>query len=556
MDSSLTSALVVLATSAATALAVVLIAAGLLKMPSRVPQAKLGGNRLDAVFLFSDRVLVDANDRGEALLSSLAGTAGDIPGEGVAWARLSRYLAAGFPDLAERLATLAQRRRLELTAKDGSGLSLLAEWLDGTARLTLADTAAEEGGVMLDRLSHRALEEELAVLRGVSDLSPIPTWRENAQGQVIWANGAYLHQLIEAGYGGAISWPLPSLFPGSEAGRVERVSLALPGGRVAWFDLQREADEKGQLVFAVPADAAHLAESARQSFIQTLTKTFATLPIGLAVFDRHRRLQLFNPALSQLTGLEPEFLLSRPGMEGFLNRMRGKRILPEPRDYSSWARRLTDCESSGEPREFEETWSLPSGQTFRVSVRPHPDGALAFMLEDISSEVYLSRNFRAELETGQAALNLLEAAVAVFSANGQLVLTNAAFGRLWGQKIEESMAVVTLREALGAWRLQCEDSDLWAGVAALARPQTDQGVVAGVVRLKVGRQMMLRARRATNSALLVVFEPLAELAALDSAEARAPVTHQNRPPAASAGKGRLSSKQTSPAPSAPQHAGV
>ncbi len=512
MDNSLASALVVLGSSAVTALAVVLIASALMRAPARAPLAGLGSNRLDAVFLFSDSVLVDANDRGEALLASLAGAAGEAAGEGSAWVRLSRYLAAGFPDLGEQLATLAQQRRLELTARDGSGLALRAEWLDGTARLTLADTAAEEGGVMLDRLSHRALEEELAVLRRVSDLSPILTWRENAQGQVIWANGAYLHQLVEAGHGGAVSWPLPQLFATAEPGQTQRVALALPGGRQAWFDLRREADDKGQLVFALPADAAHQAERTKRSFIQTLTKTFATLPIGLAVFDRHRRLQLFNPALTDLTGLEPEFLLSRPGMEGFLNRMRGKRVLPEPRDYASWARRLMEAERGGETGEFEETWSLASGQTFRVSIRPHPDGALAFMLEDISSEVYLSRNFRAELETGQAALNLLEAAIAVFAANGQMVLTNAAFARLWGLSEEDTLAVVTLREALDVWREKSEETGLWTEIAEIGQPRASRGSVAGTVRLKDGRLFLLRARRAANCSLLIAFEPVPAIA--------------------------------------------
>jgi PAS domain-containing protein len=510
MDSSLASALVVLASSAVTALAVVLIGAALVRLPARAPQPGLGGNRLDAVFLFSDNVLIDANDRGEALLASIAGAAGEAAGEGAAWSRLSRYLASGFTDLAAQLATLAQRHRIELAADDGSGLALRAEWLDGTARLTLADTAAEEGGVMLDRLSHRALEEELAVLRRVSDLSPILTWRENAQGQVIWANGAYLHQLVEAGYGGAVSWPLPQLFAGGEAGQVQRVALTLPGGRQAWFDLQREADEKGQLVFALPADAAHQAERTKRSFIQTLTKTFATLPIGLAVFDRHRRLQLFNPALTDLTGLEPEFLLSRPGMEGFLNRMRGKRVLPEPRDYANWARRLLEAERGGDSGEFEETWSLPSGQTFRVSVRPHPDGALAFMLEDISSEVYLSRNFRAELETGQAALNLLDAAIAAFATNGQMVLTNAAYARLWGLSGEDTLAVATLRQALDVWQARCEESEVWAQLAELGQPRSGRTSITAEIRLREGPAFVLRARRASNSTLLCAFEPIAE----------------------------------------------
>lgn len=509
MESSLVSALVVLGSSAITALAVVLIGAGLVRTPARPGRAELGPNRLDAVFLFSDDVMIDANDRGEALLASLSGAGGDAS----AWSRLSRYLAAAFPDLAERMRTLAQQRRLDFAASDGSGLTLRAEWLDGTARLTLADTAAEEGGVMLDRLSHRALEEELAVLRRVCDLSPILTWRENAQGQVIWANGAYLHHLVEAGSGGAVSWPLPRLFATGAPGEAQRVSLPLPGGRQAWFDLQRAADEKGQLVFALPADAAHQAERTKRSFIQTLTKTFATLPIGLAVFDRQRRLQLFNPALTDLTGLEPEFLLSRPGMEGFLNRMRGKRVLPEPRDYANWARRLLEAEQVGESGEFEETWSLPAGQTFRVSVRPHPDGALAFMIEDISSEVHQSRNFRAELETGQAALNLLDAAVVVFAANGQTVLTNAAYAQLWEKPEAEAQAAVTLQAALEDWKAGCGDSEIWAQLAELGQKRSGRESLVGQVRLRDGRAFILRARRAGNGTLLCAFEPVTAPAA-------------------------------------------
>jgi PAS domain-containing protein len=508
MESSLASALVILASSAVTAVAVVALAALLMRAPLRAPHVGLGGNRLDAVFLFSDSVLIDANDRGEALLSSLAGSTGEATGEGGAWTRLSRYLAAGFPDLGEQLATLSHRRRLDLSASDGSGLALRAEWIDGTARLTLADTAAEEGAIMLDRLSHRALEEELAILRRVSDRSPILTWRENAQGQVIWANGAYLHQLVEAGFGGAVSWPLPTLFATGEAGQTQRAALTLPGGRQLWFDLRREADEKGQIVFALPADAAHQAERTKRSFIQTLTKTFSTLPIGLAVFDRHRRLQLFNPALTDLTGLEPEFLLSRPGMEGFLNRMRGKRVLPEPRDYANWARRLTEAESGNEGSDFEETWSLPSGQTFRVSIRPHPDGALAFMIEDISSEVYLSRNFRAELETGQAVLNLLDAAIGVFAANGQMVLTNAAFSKLWGLAGEDTLAVVTLREALDSWKRHCVETEIWSDLSALSQPRLGRATLQGEIQLRDGRAFKLHARRASNSTLLCAFEPI------------------------------------------------
>ena len=42
------------------------------------------------------------------------------------------------------------------------------------------------------------------------------------------------------------------------------------------------------------------AETALRGFMQTLAKTFAHLPTGLAIFDQHRQLALFNPALAPL----------------------------------------------------------------------------------------------------------------------------------------------------------------------------------------------------------------------------------------------------------------
>ena len=513
MQNPIVFAIILVVTSALTALAVVMIASALVRRSSRSGDA-LGQNRLEPVFLFDDKRLIDANDRGEALLNALATAGGknrDRSGES-SWQLLSRFLVGSFPDLGEKLASLSETGKIRLSAQDGSGLRLQGEWLDGTARLTLTDTSSDEGSVMLDRLSYRAMEDELAVLRRATDRSPILTWRENVQGQVIWANGAYLRQLTEGGMGESVSWPLPGLFPPGAIGPEQRV--ALPGtvnGRQRWFDITRLADGKDQLVFALPADEAHRAEKTKREFIQTLTKTFATLPIGLAVFDRTRRLQLFNPALTDLTGLEPEFLLSRPGIEGFLNRMRDKRVLPEPRDYHSWSRRLLEIEKGAANSDFEETWSLPTGQTFRVSASPHPDGALAFLIEDITSEVHMTRNFRADLETSQAALNILDTALAVFTQNGQLILTNAAFNRLWTLEGDDTLAGFTLTEALTNWREDSNDPALWDRIAELARPGAAPGLVSGVMQLDDGECLAVSAQKVSNNTVVIAFDRLEDI---------------------------------------------
>lgn len=505
-------ALVVVATSALTVTAVLMIAWALMRGGFGLRNGDLGENRLDAVFLFDGRALIDANERGEALLKTLAEQeTADAPGMADSWSRLSRFLAPGFPDLTEALADLPARGTLRLVAGDESGLVLGAEWRDGVARLTLGDTSLDAAAVTLDRLSLAALDDELVLLRAVVDRSPLPCWRENPAGQVIWANGAYLNQLGECGHPGPLNWPLPALFAPGVPGTEQRQCLNTGHGRrPLWFDVHRMNDARGQLVFALPADAAQRAEQTRQEFVQTLTKTFATLPIGMALFDRTRRLQIFNPALTDLTGLEPEFLLSRPGVEGFMNRMRDKRVLPEPRDYADWLRRLLEVEKDRPGTEFEETWSLPAGQTFRVSARPHPDGALAFLVEDITPEVHMSRNSRAELETSQTALNLVDQALAVFAPDGMMLFGNDAFSDLWMLEGEDTLAGITLSQALENWRDASVPGDLWDRIEALANRRDGASATRGIMTLHDGEAFRVTARRAANGIVVIAFSPAAE----------------------------------------------
>lgn len=469
--------------------------------------AQLGKNRLDAVFLFEDGTLIDANERAEALLRRLDTDAQP-------WPRLRRFLQAGLPDIDTVLDNLPETGSRILAAGDGSGMTLRAEWLSGSMRLTVSDNAADDGGVLLDRLSLRAMEDELTLLRRVSEMMPAITWREDAQKRVIWANQAYLRHLAtmhggDGGDGGddrVIPWPLPALFAAGAPGSTMRATLAIgPGQRESWFDVMRVSDGEGQLAFALPADSAHRAEKTRQAFVQTLTKTFATLPTGLAVFDRARRLQLFNPALADLTGLEPEFLTSRPGLEGFLNRLREKRILPEPRDYRSWSRRLLEIEKGAETSDFEETWLLPTGQTYRVSASPHPDGALAFLIEDFTSEVHMSRHIRAELENCRNALDLLDEAIALFSQEGQLVHANTAFSRLWAFEGEEAIGGVSLASALENWREASADPGLWNRIAGIAGRGQAGMSASGEMLLNDGESLHVNARRAGSGLLMIGF---------------------------------------------------
>ncbi len=470
----------------------------------------------EAMFLIGDDSVLDANATGLSLLATLAqAEVGLLPGPedgasmagpAASWLRLKRHLAARFPGLHARLAG-EDPGPWQIAAADGSNQTLEGRSTHAALRLVVRDgaaTAEREGEVRLDPLSWRALNDELSALRRATDLGPVPAWREAADGGVVWANGAYLRLLAEAGHADRLAWPLPSLFAGERGGG--RLALTLAGtGRQRWFDLVSVEDGGQRLYHALPADEAQRAERARRDFVQTLSRTFANLPVGLAVFDRSRRLQLFNPALTDLTGLEPEFLASRPGLEGVLNRMRDKHVMPEPRDYRAWTRRLLDVEAVTNGTGFEEIWALPDGRSFRVGATPHPDGALAFLIEDVTSDIRLRRSYRAELDAGRAALDLVEDAVAVFSPGGELTLTNAAFDRLWALEGADTLAGVSLAEAVAGWRRAGGAPELWDRVAALAAPGTAGPEVRGPVQLPDGEVLALRARRAPGGGVMLAF---------------------------------------------------
>ena len=480
-----------------------------------------------AMFLLAPGMVLDANRRGRAVLQTLRESRSDDDSAGAAsndmtrnWDALLCHLTPVFPQLVSRLDAALQSGadiaggEVKLTATDDSGRQLtLTSCKDALVRLVLSDAAAKgaataDGDALLvDRLSWQALRDENALLQSNVDLAPMPVWRRNAEGQIIWANAAYMRLLSDLDDGRPVSWPLPALFPSVEPGATQRHGLPMAQrGRQLWFDLLACRDGDTILAHALPADEAQKAERTRREFVQTLSRTFATLPIGLAVFDRTRRLHLFNPALTDLTRLEPEFLASRPGLDGFLNRMRDKRILPEPRDYKLWSRRLLDVETAAASGGFEETWSLPDGRSFRVSVSPHPDGALAFLIEDVTEDMRLKRSFRAELEIGQAALDIADSAIAVFGADGEMVMTNAAFDHLWNFEGTTTLAGVRLTEAIGSWRSLSADQTLWNRLQDLARPGgLSRSDVSGQLLLDDGETLNMRARACPSGGVIVSF---------------------------------------------------
>jgi len=414
----------------------------------------------DAVrFLFFNGGLADATPAARRLVEDTDPALPD-------WQRLHSALIARFPDFPADLpcdaAMTAPITVPSRFADDDGHVVLRAD--AGVVRVALADA---DGCAVADRHRLVTREFETEALRNALDHAPWPVWRTDGDARPVWANRAF-HRLTDT----AAEPDRPLLDTGLPApegeetvsARVRLERAARGTTEAAWFDVTTRQSGKTLLHHANDITPVVRAEIAQRNFVQTLTKTFAQLSIGLVIFDRDRRLALFNPAIVDLTGLSAEFLSSRPALTGFFDALRDRQVMPEPRDYASWRDRIADVVDQAAEGAYGEMWSLPKGLTYRVTGRPHPNGAIAFLIEDISAEMSMSRRFHQQIALGQAVLDSLDEAVVIFSRQGRVVTVNAAYRQMWGLDADDPADGATALDASGLWQEQCRATPVWGEV--------------------------------------------------------------------------------------------
>lgn len=466
-------------------------------------------------FLFDNESLSDATPAARDLLAT-------GPKRGSDWSRLAYLLEPRFPHLNDWIAELAELGEMERISKDGTS-QLQAEWHDGVARVTLRSTGVVDPGQAPDKHALAAMMRELETLRAATEHTPYPIWQEEGDGAISWCNRTYL-DLLDAldgsDEGDTVAWPPRRLFElapptGADDTDGDRTRAALtPEGedKRYWFEIDRRPFGTGYHCTAIPVDELVKAQASLSEFVTTLTKTFATLPIGLAIFNRERELAMFNPALLDLTTLPVDFLCAKPTLSSFLDRLRTLNMMPEPKDYKSWRKRVADLVTQAQNGTYEENWTLSGGQTYRVTGRPHPDGAVAILFEDISTEVSHARRFRAEIETGQAALDAMPGGLAIFSTAGILTLTNRAYADLWGYEPTGTIGETSIFDALKRWRDACAPTGVWDDIRAFVGHAGARQGWSAQVTLVDGRPMEARVLPLPNGVTMVEFSLLTTLA--------------------------------------------
>ncbi len=442
-----------------------------------------------ARFLFRAGALVDANP---AALRLCAETPTDL----FDWEALHKKLSATFPDFPFAQGASQERDVTVLRSNDPKDASLvtLDQWND-VARVTLEQDNAPD------------LARRTAVLQAMFQ-APNPIWKVNSKGVLVWRNSAYKSLSASLGYAPSA----PTLFdtndfpPGEPAKRFKLSSVN--GKKTHWFNVTAVHAGPDVMYYASEADAEVSALDARKSFVQTFSKTFAHLATGLAVFDQNQNLVLFNPALTNLTGVSVDFLSNHCSLHSFFDQLRERHVMPTHSGQTDWHGQVAQIVRETQNGSFNETWTLPTGVTYNVSGRPHSDGALVFLIEDITSEITITRRFRSELAQVHSVLDTVDSALVLFSPTGQLRMCNQAYRDLWKSDPDRTFAEYTFHDALKHWQSDCMPSPIWPKIKRRILSTSDRSAWSAAISKTTGEVLSLEVTPVAGGVTLLTFKEI------------------------------------------------
>lgn len=454
-----------------------------------------GGQTLE--FLFENGVLIDCNAAAKGVLAQqgLSGTS---------WASISRLLRQQLGDLPITLGKTDQPfLQFPQRVVKGATYATLEQW-GGHARLSVFRWPSDKR----PKASVKLAVEDFRTLTNATLDAPFPMWRMSDEGEITWGNPAFFRHYAGLGDMQSQESVAPDLPESLSSGDMVRTEFPSPSGTMLPMDVTMIQQQDARMFFAQDASRIVAAEAEREAVVQVLTKTFAQLSAGIVIFDRDRRLMLFNPALVDQFQFSASFLAAKPTLSEFFDKLREARMIPEPRNYSNWREELTHLVVKAADDRYHEIWPLISGQTLQVTGRPHPGGGVAFLFEDITAELTLERKFRAQLDVTHAVIDRLNHAIAVVSKSGKFALTNAAFKALWGVVPDKTISDFTWRDFEDVWQFKVKETLILTMMGNFLRLVQDRNPWVREISCENGKTLKIAADPMPGGFTILTFEEI------------------------------------------------
>jgi len=297
------------------------------------------------------------------------------------------------------------------------------------------------------------IEKRESELRSAVNAMPSPFWIRNENLDLTWCNKSY-SRIIDDSPASVIAEQkeLPikesnkdNLTPRvlAQKAAAKNEALSLRGHTIV--DGKRRLIEVHEI--PIPAENKFVGiglditkEEEWQDSFNILTSSYheamEQLRTAIGVFSADTKLEFYNSAYEQLTGMSGSWLDKNPKMSEIINKMRELRKLPEQSDYKqykkTWENRFI---SLIEPH--EEMQYLPDGTVVRTIIVPRPMGGLLITMEDVTSHLRLETSYNTLMAVQQETMDNLSEAIAVFGEDGRLKLSNQSFRDMWKMTVED-----------------------------------------------------------------------------------------------------------------------
>jgi signal transduction histidine kinase len=346
--------------------------------------------------------------------------------------------AAKIEEATERLLTRGEAFAAAVVSLRGRYLELDGRPVSGSAVMRIRDVSGERLQLAQLRDSFAEAERALDGLRSALETADMPAWTRDAMGRIVWCNGAYA-QAVDAPDAEAAIANCGEIFDPAvrreataalkETGAWKRRGSAVVGGDRRTFEAVEASAQGGSAGVARDVSEIVALRADMERNEDDYSRMIDRLSTAVAIFDKSKRLTLYNAAYRQIWSLEPAFLDQAPSDGEILDRLRAKRQLPEQVDFRGWKAQQLSAYQAIEPS--ESVWHLPDGRALRVVVSPNPKGGVTYLYDDATQSYALASQVTALTHVQGETLDALKEGVAAFGADGRMKLFNPAFAELW-----------------------------------------------------------------------------------------------------------------------------
>lgn len=327
---------------------------------------------------------------------------------------------------------------LNLSTSNGRAIEAMGRAIGGQAIVRIRELGGLRRELAESNLRYKTLQEETELLRDFAAAAPWPIWAKSTEGNLRYANTAY----VRATEGNSVADTLQrnlELLETEQRTEMSRTlsqdssfSARLPivvSGERRIYDVQAVKLAGGSAGIAIDASEATALRAAMDRMMEAHRRTLDQLSSGVAVFDEQRRLAFYNESYRRLWGLDQAFLDANPDDSSVLDRLRAARKLPEQPDFRAWKAKLHEAYRAVESETY--TWFLPDGRAVSVVTTPNLEGGVTYLFDNVTESLDLARRFDGLTRVQHETLNSLNEAVAVFGSNGRVQLFNPAFVKIW-----------------------------------------------------------------------------------------------------------------------------